>query len=174
MPDIVDLLVEDDRWSSIDFSAIAERAVAMALSAAECHAAGYEVSVLACDDARIGTLNAEFRDRSGPTNILSWPAFELAALADGGRPDLPPAPKGIWAETLGDMAISYDTCQREADEMGIDLTDHATHLIIHGCLHLLGYDHEREGDAGLMAGLESKALASLGMADPYSGHGQRY
>jgi probable rRNA maturation factor len=118
------------------------------------------VSLLFTSDAEIQTLNREWRQRDKPTNVLSFPMQEreeLLALADDGPPTL-----------LGDVALGYETCTREAAEKGIALADHASHLIVHGLLHLAGYDHEiSPADADAMEALETKALAGLGIADPY-------
>ncbi|WP_299691737.1 rRNA maturation RNase YbeY [uncultured Tateyamaria sp.] len=125
-----------------------------------------EVSLLGCDDARIATLNADFRDKPGPTNVLSWPDTDLAAATDGATPAAPdPDPDG--AVSLGDIAIAYETCAREALDQGKPFGDHVTHLLVHGTLHLLGYDHIRPGDAALMERTEVKILGNLGVPDPY-------
>ena len=161
MTDLVDLVIEDDRWAAIDMETLAEKAAVAALRVAGVPA-DYEICVMGCSDARIAELNAEFREKPTATNVLSWPAFELAPDAEGGQPTSPPD-----AESLGDIAIAYETCEREAAEKGITMQAHVTHLIIHGCLHLLGYDHETDKDATLMEDLEVKALASMGLNNPY-------
>ncbi len=168
MTDIVEVVIEDDRWLVVDLTDLANRAVTLAFAAHGVAVKGYEIILLACDDAKIAELNAQHRGKSSATNVLSWPAFELAAKKDGALPQPLPKPSGPWAESLGDIAISFDTCNREAGESGADFSDHVMHLILHGCLHLLGYDHDRTADAVLMEGLESNALASIGIADPYS------
>ena len=127
----------------------------------------FEVSLLACDDARISVLNADFRGKPSATNVLSWPADDLAAESDGGTPERPEAGLEGMPEELGDIAIAFETCTREAQEQGKAFSEHVTHLLVHGCLHLLGYDHIREQDAALMEGLEVEILATLGLADPY-------
>ncbi len=168
MAELVELNVEDDRWSSVELDVLANRAAGLALGVAGLTLDGYEISLLACNDVKISQLNQEYRGKPVPTNVLSWPAFRLGAVIDGERPALAPEPEKYWAESLGDLAISFDTCQREATGAGVALADHVSHLILHGCLHLLGFDHERDGDAALMESLETKALASIGVADPYS------
>lgn len=168
MTDIVEVVVEDDRWLAVDLADLANRAATLAFFAHGTGALGYEISLLACNDAKMTELNAQHRGKSRATNVLSWPVFELAAKKDGSSPLPLPKPAGPWAESLGDIAISFDTCKREASESGTDFADHVSHLILHGCLHLLGYDHERDGDAVLMEALETKTLASIGIADPYS------
>ena len=166
MTDLVDLLIEDDRWETLDLEAISAKAAAVALQFAGVETDGYEICVMGCNDARIAELNAEFREKPAATNVLSWPAFELAPEGDGAHPMLPPSPEGP-EESLGDIAIAFETCAREAAEKGVSMQAHVTHLIIHGCLHLLGYDHETDKDATLMEDLEVKALASMGLDNPY-------
>lgn len=160
---IVDTVIEDPRWQQADLPALAERAAAAVLSHLGLDGQGFEIALLACDDARIAELNADFRDKPQPTNVLSWPTAERGAPDDGGIP-LPPDARD---PELGDIAIAFDTCAREAAARGLPLADHATHLIVHGTLHLLGYDHQRDLDATLMEGLESAILGKLGLADPY-------
>jgi probable rRNA maturation factor len=155
----VDLIIEDERWEAVGLAALAERACAAALD--HFGIEGAEISLLACDDARIAALNSQFREKAVPTNVLSWPSEERRAGAPGGDPVAPEDPE------LGDIAISYDTCAREAAEAGKDFTSHVCHLLVHGTLHLLGYDHIDDKDAGLMEGLEGEILGKLGIADPY-------
>ncbi len=158
----VDCIIEDPRWA--DFEAVAELASNAALAHLGLDPSAFEISLLACDDARIAVLNADFREKAKPTNVLSWPSDERAAEVRGEMPTLPTS--GPDSE-LGDIAIAYDTCAREADEQEKPFKDHVTHLIVHGTLHLLGFDHENEPDAALMEGLETEILGNLGLADPY-------
>lgn len=167
-PDLVDLVLEDPRWESAGLGPLAERAARAALAAAGVDPEGYEIALLACADARIAVLNAEFRGKPAPTNVLSWPAHELSPDAPGRTPFPPPEPGEDFPEGLGDIAIAYDTAAAEAEAAGIPLGDHAFHLVLHATLHLLGYDHETEADAALMEGIETRTLVSLGYADPYS------
>lgn len=162
----VEILYEDPRWQAAGLAPLAEAACAAALIHLGFDPAGVEVSLLACDDARIADLNAEFRGRPAATNVLSWPAEALAAGTDGGLPQ-PPSVPGAGPAELGDIAIAFDTCRREAAAQGIAFNDHVTHLVLHGCLHLLGYDHIRPQDAARMEALEVEILAKLGVADPY-------
>jgi probable rRNA maturation factor len=133
----------------------------------EIEAADFEIAVLACDDARITELNADFRDKPTATNVLSWPSEERGAQEDGGVPERPEVSFVGMPEELGDIAISYDTCLREAEAAGKPVADHVTHLMVHGVLHLLGYDHIRDLDATLMEGIESVILGKMGLPDPY-------
>lgn len=158
----VDCVVEDQRWS--DIVSLAQTATDAALVRLGLEPSVFEISLLACDDARIASLNEGFRGRPRPTNVLSWPSDERGAAVDGEMP-LPPHP-GPDNE-LGDIAIAYDTCAREAAAAGKPLREHTLHLLVHGTLHLLGFDHERDRDATLMEGLETEILGKLGLSDPY-------
>ena len=158
--------IEDDRWNSINIENIAERACTSALRHLDIDAAACELSLLACDDVRIAALNADFRNKPQPTNVLSWPSEERGAKFPGQPPNAP-TPDIFGTIELGDIAISFDTCLQEAEKEGKTVVDHVTHLIVHGLLHLLGYDHIRDTDATLMEGLEREILGKLGIQDPY-------
>lgn len=163
----VETLIEDDRWLAAGLEDLALRAADAALRHIALDPETCEISVLGCDDARIAVLNAQFRGKPAPTNVLSWPAFDMAPEMDGQAPDaLVIEPEEIPL-FLGDIAISYDTCLTEAEATGKPLADHVVHLIVHGVLHLLGYDHVRDGDATLMERLEVEILGKLGVDDPY-------
>lgn len=158
----VDCIIEDGRWTDID--GLAQIATDAVFERLGLEPSIFEVSLLACDDARITALNADFRDKPAATNVLSWPSDERAAAIDGEMPEPPqPGPD----QELGDIAIAYDTCAREASEAGKTTRDHTLHLLVHGTLHLLGFDHERDRDATLMEGLETEILGKLGIRDPY-------
>jgi probable rRNA maturation factor len=161
MPDLADVVLEDDRWQAADLAALATRAFGETLGQLGLDPGTFEIAVLACDDARIAELNREFREKPVPTNVLSWPSDDLSPDCEGGQP-LPPDD----AE-LGDIAIAFETCQAEARDQDKEFNDHVTHLLVHGCLHLLGYDHVSDKDATLMEGLEVEILAKLGIANPY-------
>ena len=122
-------------------------------------------SILFADDAEVHALNREWRGKDQPTNVLSFPMLEreeLLNLATEGPPEL-----------LGDIALALETCAREAADKGISLEHHSAHLIIHGLLHLAGYDHESSPeDARAMEVLEINALAQMGIADPYGDHNE--
>lgn len=163
----VDVVIEDRRWRDLDIEIQANLACRTALETLGIDPARCEIALLACDDDRIGKLNRDFRQKPQPTNVLSWPAEDLAADLDGATPLPPKGEGGDPPIALGDIAIAYDTMMREAAEMGIPAKDHLTHLLVHGCLHLLGYDHVSEKDAALMERLEVTILAKLGIADPY-------
>ena len=164
---LVETMIEDTRWQAFGLDPLAERAAGAALQGAGLPVAGFAISLMGCDDARIAVLNADFRGKPVPTNVLSWPSEERGAefVGDAPEPPLPGAPED--PESLGDIAIAWETCVREAEEQGKPMVDHVTHLIVHGTLHLLGYDHVEAEDATLMEGLEVQILASLGVCDPY-------
>lgn len=164
---LVDTLIEEPRWEEIDLPALAEHAARAVLADQGLAPADFEISLLACDDARIAVLNADFRGKAQPTNVLSWPAADLAAATDGAAPAPPKAFAPGLAEGLGDIAIAYETCAREALEQGKPLATHVTHLLVHGVLHLLGYDHIRDADACLMEEIEVRILARMGIVNPY-------
>lgn len=155
----VETVCEDARWEAAGLEALAERACA-AVWAHLGFTGGFDLAVLGCNDARIAGLNSEFRARALPTNVLSWPSEERARAP--GEAPLPPS-----QEELGDIAIAFETCTREAREQGKDFEAHVQHLLVHAMLHLLGYDHIDEKDGALMEGLEVEVLGKLGIADPY-------
>ncbi|MEL6363599.1 MAG: rRNA maturation RNase YbeY [Pseudomonadota bacterium] len=146
-----DPLLEDERWSAIpdlqSLVAAVERAVA-----AEAGEALAPWCVLFTDDAVLQRLNRDFRGKDAPTNVLSFPA------------EVGPGPHEAG---LGDVAIAFETVEREAAEKDVSLRDHAAHMLAHGLLHLLGYDHQADEEAAEMEKIETRALARLGIADPY-------
>lgn len=155
---------------TLDWEAQASRAAAAALAltpfASLADAAPIvEISVRLTDDAEVHTLNRDFRGKDKPTNVLSFPQVQGDLLESLANSDA----KGSTGDEilLGDIVLARETCAREAEEKGISLADHATHLIVHGTLHLVGYDHMDDTSAGAMEALEVKALASLGIANPY-------
>jgi len=116
----------------------------------------HNVSIVLADDQEIQGLNKQFRGFDKPTNVLSFPSDEDDFVPEG---ELRP---------LGDIILAYETIQRESREQDKPFNDHLTHLIVHGFLHLLGYDHEEDVEAEEMEALESQILASLGIKDPYN------
>jgi probable rRNA maturation factor len=156
----VDVAIEDP-WPAGEWSELAVRAAAAAGEVApELASDRLSADLLFTSDAEVHALNRDWRQRDKPTNVLSFPMLErseILALGEEGPPVL-----------LGDVALAYETCTREAAERGISLADHAAHLIVHGLLHLAGYDHEvSAAEAEAMEALETKTLAILGVGDPY-------
>jgi probable rRNA maturation factor len=115
---------------------------------------GASVSICLSDDARVRELNARWRGMDRPTNVLSFPAARAGGLGE--------------APVLGDIALAYETMTREAEASGVAPADHYRHLVAHGFLHLMGYDHQTDDEAGCMEALEMRILARLGVADPYA------
>ncbi len=157
----MNLEIETEGWPVGDWSALAERAAAAAAAVEPALGnARLEASVLFTSDEEVHALNREWRQRDKPTNVLSFPMLEradLLALAENGPPEL-----------LGDIALAHATCAREAADKGLPLEAHAAHLIVHGLLHLAGHDHvDSDAEAEAMEGLEIKALALMGLGDPY-------
>ena len=165
MPLVVETAVASELWPAGEWEALASAAVAAALAAtqyARLDQAGYavEVSVRFADDAEVRQLNRQYRHKDKPTNVLSFPMVQ---------PDLIEALSNDDGEQLlGDIILAAETCAGEAVEKGASVADHATHLIVHGTLHLLGYDHERDDEAERMERLERTVLEGLGLADPYA------
>jgi probable rRNA maturation factor len=165
--DLVETVIEEARWDAFGLAALAERAARAAFAGLGLPVEGFAISLMGCDDARIAVLNADFRGKPTPTNVLSWPSDERAAGRVGEAPLAPDPGPPEDPEALGDIAIAWETCAQEAAAQAKSMTDHVTHLIVHGVLHLLGYDHEEDEDAALMERLEVGILASLGVSDPY-------
>ena len=150
----VELTIEDPSWTALgELQCLVERAVAAALAeAGVASRGGTELSCLLCDDAAVQALNLLWRGIDRPTNVLSFPAT------------------GPGAERmLGDIVVAYGTVSREALAESKAMRDHFAHLVVHGTLHLVGQDHEAEAEAEVMEALETRAMARLGMADPYAG-----
>ena len=152
----------DAPWPpATDWETLAMRALAATAQVApELANPRLSASLLFAGDAEVHALNKEWRGKDRPTNVLSFPMLardELLSLPLAGPPEL-----------IGDIVLALETCSREAAEKGIALDTHATHLMIHGLLHLAGYDHETSPEnAAAMESLEIKALALLGIEDPY-------
>lgn len=161
---LTEVMIEDERWQGAGLADLAEMAAQATLDHLGMIGA-HEVSILGCDDARIATLNADFRGKPQPTNVLSWPGAERGAERGAEMAGAKPAP--VTDEELGDIAIAYETCAAEAEAAGKSLRDHGTHLIVHAMLHLLGYDHIHDLDANLMERTEIEILGKMGLADPY-------
>lgn len=157
----LDIALEAEWPAATDWEALAARAAETTISLApELGNPRLSASLVFADDAELHALNSEWRGKDKPTNVLSFPMLEREELLDL-DPDGPP-------ELLGDIALSLETCAREAQEKGVALEHHATHLVVHGLLHLAGHDHETSPeDAAVMEALEIKALALMGIADPY-------
>lgn len=160
-------LTREDPWADIDWDDLAARAARAAIERTPhgellTSAAAVEVSVRLTSDDEVHTLNRQYRQKDKPTNVLSFPMVQMDLL-DGLN-------NGDDGEVLlGDIVLAHGVTAAEAADKGASLEDHATHLIVHGLLHLLGYDHEQgEAEAEHMEELERAALGTLGIADPYA------
>ncbi|ACK51811.1 protein of unknown function UPF0054 [Methylocella silvestris BL2] len=153
MKPVIDIAVEAEAWESFeDPATLAETVIVQTISQSGAKlAAEAEISIVFCDDAFIADLNRKWRGVDKPTNVLSFPS--------GGPIAVTPV--------LGDIVIAYETTEREAQEAGKPFRDHVAHLIAHGFLHLIGYDHLAAADAEAMEALERSVLARLGIDDPY-------
>lgn len=154
----------DPVWGEdVDWEALANRAAeATARIAPEIAHENLLVSLVMADDEEVHALNKQWRAKDKPTNVLSFPMLSrdevLVAAANRNAPGM-----------LGDMILAHGVCVREAAEKGVTVETHATHLVVHGLLHLAGYDHELgDAEAEEMENLERKSLALMGIADPYA------
>jgi probable rRNA maturation factor len=152
----VDISVPSSLWRGLPRArAIARETIAAAaIESGAASREGVEVSLCLADDAGLRALNSRWRGIDKPTNVLSFPSATAGGLRD--------------ATMLGDIALAYETLAREAENLGVPLADHYRHLIAHGFLHLIGYDHETDAEAERMEALETRILARLGAADPYA------
>ncbi|MDG1417240.1 MAG: rRNA maturation RNase YbeY [Maricaulis sp.] len=146
----VDVIVEEESWTQLAGKAVlAERAVAAAAAELPNARAGV-IAILLTDDASVASMNEQFRGKTGPTNVLSFPA---AANVEN---------------HLGDIALAWGVVECEAANKSCSVADHLRHLIIHGFLHLQGYDHQADEEAEIMEAIECRALSRLGVANPYT------
>jgi len=144
-----------------------EEAAAAAFEGAKTPAAfrrrSFEVNVILSDDARVKVLNRDYRGKDRPTNVLSFPQMDMRRFHRSALEGFPPAAP----VPIGDVILAYKTISRECGEQGKTLENHTIHLIVHGVLHLLGYDHMRKSEAEEMERLECDILSALGYPDPY-------
>ena len=163
---MIEIAVLNQSWSSTtDWDALCDRCLFVAVAATPYAALAtsltpVEVSIKFTSDAEVQSLNRDYRGKDRPTNVLSFPMFartDIAALATSDDPEI----------LLGDIVLAQGICQAEASKRGVLVTAHATHLLVHGLLHLLGYDHIGEDEAVVMETLEQKIMAQLGLHNPY-------
>ena len=150
----LDISIDDQRWEDLDLETISHSVADALLAEKPAALSAGEVVLLFTSDEDVHALNREWRGKDKPTNVLSFPADDF------------PVPDGM-PKPLGDIALAYETCCREAGEKQITVQNHLSHLILHGILHLLGYDHILDEDAEEMERLETAILYRLGIADPY-------
>ena len=158
-------VLHDEGWPGEDWELLAQRAVVAAIThspyaAFAADEALYEVAVKLTNDEEVHQLNRAYRDKDRPTNVLSFPMVQSDLLEGTGNTD-------DGEVLLGDIVLAEGVCASEAAEKGVSVAEHATHLIIHGTFHLLGYDHMEDAEAEAMEALETQSLLSLGISDPY-------
>ncbi|WP_394653418.1 rRNA maturation RNase YbeY [uncultured Sphingomonas sp.] len=165
---MIDIAVlREEPWpDATDWEALATRAATAAIAATPqrewiVHPVQIEIAVRLTSDDEVHTLNRQYRDKDKPTNVLSFPMVQpdLLDTVTQGSDD--------GEVLLGDIVLAHGVCTAEAADKGVSVEDHATHLIVHGTLHLLGHDHGTDAEAEVMEGLERDVLAGLGIADPY-------
>jgi probable rRNA maturation factor len=155
---LTEVLVVAECWQTEpEAEAVIHRAINAAAEVADADVGEAELAIMLTDDTGIRTLNNNWRGIDKPTNVLSFPALQPTAGAPADAPRM-----------LGDIAIAYETTRKEADDEEKPFDHHLSHLAVHGFLHLIGYDHEKDGDAEAMEGLEREILAQLGIPDPYA------
>ena len=163
---MLDVAAQAEGWPDHDWEALATRAVSAALAQSPfgewlASPTAIEVAVRLTSDEEVHQLNHQYRQKDKPTNVLSFPMIQPDLLetvtqnSDDGE------------VILGDIVLALGVCVREAEERGVSVADHAAHLIVHGTLHLLGYDHQGDAEAEAMEDMERAALAELGLHDPY-------
>jgi probable rRNA maturation factor len=146
----------DAGWTRAKITdALLKRAARAAFRAASPRRGGRTVTLLLANDSEMRALNRTWRGKDVPTNVLSFPADTV-----------------MDRDFLGDIVLAYETTRKEAKEQGLSLIDHASHLVIHGVLHLLGFDHAEEKEAERMERVERIALAAIGVADPFASTGE--
>ncbi len=161
-------LTREDPWPvDTDWDALAARAARAAIERTPhgeliTTAAAVEISIRLTSDDEVHQLNAQYRQKDKPTNVLSFPMVQADLLATVSQNS------DDGELLLGDIVMAHGVCAREAMEKNVSIAEHATHLLVHGTLHLLGYDHMGDEEAESMEEIERQALASLGIADPYS------
>lgn len=152
----IDIMIEAGNWpDEASLESLVSKSVAAAWNNLGLKSATSELSVVFTDDASIQVLNGEWRGKDKPTNVLSFPAFPVKA---GSQP----------GPMLGDIVIARETVEREAKEEGKPIENHLSHLVVHGFLHLLGYDHETDEEAEVMEAREREILHALAIPDPYA------
>jgi len=152
------LSIEDEGWSALlDAEMLVERAIRAALAHTAPNLARGEISLVLSSDAEVQILNRQWRDKDKPTNVLSFP----------GEDDLRDIPDDAPPPMIGDIILAWGVVSAEATEQHKPLAHHVQHLVVHGVLHLLGFDHEDDAEADEMEALEREILAGLGVPDPY-------
>lgn len=158
----IEILISSAAWPGDVRPLVRDCARAALAAACPAGLAAATLSIELAEDARVAELNSRWRGKDGPTNVLSFPGCERGGLADALAVAGPAGPPVM----LGDVILAHGVCAREAAAAGVHLRDHLALLVVHGCLHCLGYDHVDEGEAEEMEGLEARILGRLGIDDP--------
>ncbi|MBL4870314.1 MAG: rRNA maturation RNase YbeY [Robiginitomaculum sp.] len=158
----IDICVQDNRWAELsDLQGLSERAIAGAMT--QCQPKPFsELSLAFVSDIQMQSLNQQYRNIDAPTNVLSFPA-QNGPTQNGSANH-----SAEFSPLLGDIVFAFDTITAQASAQEILIKNHLSHLIVHGFLHLQGYDHEDPKDADIMESLETQILADLGISDPYA------
>ena len=166
---IANIVLKDDRWKKLPLKKMAVTSLNLIVDDVLKKTSDFEISILATNDPGVIYLNNNFRGYNYATNILSWPEHRYQRKKPGSFPQLVSTSvvHSYGLNFLGNLAISFDRCSIESLEGNLAFEDHITHLLIHGCLHLVGFDHENELDAKLMEDIEKKLLSKLGIRNPY-------
>ena len=167
----INIQIQEKKWSKVDLRKLSKKAFKSTfkiLSYPQLFKF-LEVSILACNDKKIKEYNKIFRDKDKATNVLSWPRFGKMdgrdLLENNNISYLISIQEGTL--DIGDIAISYDTCLKKAKELNFTFEDYTIHMLIHSCLHLLGFDHKKKSDFKLMKEVEIKSLRDCGIKNPY-------
>ena len=165
----INIIFKDKRWMKIPLEEIAKGALKLIADRFAAKENNFEISILASNDNEIKELNKNFRGTDSITNIISWPEQESQSRQAGHLPikmdKFKSDSEGIIF--LGNLAISFERCSTEAKEKNTYFEDHILHLLLHGCLHLIGFDHQNESDATLMENIEIRLLSGVGIKNPY-------
>lgn len=168
----INIQIQEKKWSKVDLRKLSKKAFKSIFKILEYTKffKFLEVSILACNDKKIKEYNKIFRDKDKATNVLSWPRLEKIQCRDLLEKKDISYLISLQEGTLdiGDIAISYNTCFKKANELNVTFEDYTTHMLIHSCLHLLGFDHKKESDFKLMKELEIKSLRDCGIRNPYN------
>ena len=171
MPNLIiaNVVFKDNRWKKLPLKKLAMDSLNLIADDVLQKNNDFEISILATNDSEVTYLNNNFRGYNRPTNILSWPERRYERKKPGLFPQLVSTSSfySDGSNFLGNLAVSFDRCSIEAQEENLAFEDHLYHLLIHGCLHLVGFDHENELDAELMEDIEKKLLSKLGIENPY-------
>ena len=168
----INIKIQEKKWSKVDLRKLSKKAFksTFKILAYPNFFKFLEVSILACNDKKIKEYNKTFRDKDKATNVLSWPRLKKIQCRDLLKNKDFSYLISLQEGTLdiGDIAISYDTCLKKAKEFNYTFEDYTIHMLIHSCLHLLGFDHKKKSDFKLMKELEIKSLRDCGIKNPYN------